>query len=115
MARTTLMTVAALFKVGRPTTTSTWPTAINCRSRASDSALSSDGFCEPIVRLSATAMNLPCLQPPQTEPVKAVRPQHHDVRLGPDSGKNAAAEHLDRDRAGECGKVQLHGLRGSRQ
>src|SRR5262245_65232333 len=101
------MTVAALFKVGSPTSTSTWPTAISCRSRASDRALSSAGFCEAVVRLSAAVMNLPCLQPPQTEPVEAVRPQHHDVRLGPDSGENAAAEHLDRDRTGECREVDL--------
>ena len=38
-ARTTFAIVAALFRVGRPTRMSTCPTAINCRSNSSDSAL----------------------------------------------------------------------------
>jgi hypothetical protein len=39
MARTMSATVAALLSVGRPTSTSTWPTAINCRSSVSESAV----------------------------------------------------------------------------
>src|SRR5262249_19527497 len=110
------MTVAALFIVGSPTRTSTWPTAISCCSSASESVLSSSaGFCGPVVRLSAAALNLPCLEPPQAEPVKAVRPQHHDVELTTDSGKNAAAEHLDRNGTRKCGEVQLYRLSGFRQ
>ena len=99
-ARTTSTIVAALFKVGSPTRMSTWPTAISCRSNASERVLS-------------CSTSRPRAEPAQPEPVEIVRPHHHDVRLPSDARKDAAAEHLDRDGAGEPGQIELHHLRGS--
>ena len=100
-ARTTSAIVAALFKVGSPTRMSTWPTAISCRRSASET-MRRRRRCRGIAE-----------QPAQPEPIEIVGPHHHDVRLPPDARKDAAAEHLDRDGAGEPRQVELHDLRGS--
>ena len=54
-------------------------------------------------------------QPAQPEPIEVIRPHHHDVRLASDARKDAAAEHLDRNGAGQRGQIQLHDLSRARQ
>src|ERR1700687_310787 len=83
---------------------STWPTAISCRSGASQRVLS-----------SSTVFGAMRLQPAQPEPIKGVRPHHHDVRRMTDSRKDAGAEHLDRNGAGRRREIELYGLSGSRE
>src|SRR5687767_6366863 len=55
------------------------------------------------------------LEPAHTEPIKIIRPHHHDVRLPSDSRKDTAAEHLDGDGAAEPGKIEFDDLCGSRE
>src|SRR5688572_27996881 len=123
-ARTTVTTVEALFKVGSPTRMSTWPTAISCRSSPSDRVLSLStrrledherglALARPGSETGSTSEGRASLEPAQPEPVKVVRPHHHDVRGRSDSRKDAAAEHLDRDGASQSRQVEFGDLRGA--